>query len=99
MLTAIIITLVAIVIGLSYGCINLMKQVEKAEEECDEYRYILIDLRTKFIDTETMLREIDLRGAFAADDEVGIIFQNIKEMTLELSDEINRAHEIFTEQQ
>ena len=99
MLTAIIITLVAIVIVLSYGCINLMKQVEKAEEECDEYRYILIDLRTKFIDTETMLREIDLRGAFAADDEVGVIFQNIKEMTLELSDEINRAHEIFTEQQ
>jgi hypothetical protein len=81
---------------LGYLCYNASIYIEKVEEILDYYKSTLIDLRDEFIETETRLREIDLRGAFESDDEVGVIFKNIKEMTLDLSEDIENAHEMFT---
>jgi hypothetical protein len=62
-----------------YVIFNLLKKLEKYEDQFDEYQ--------KFIETETIrnealleaLRQIDQRQMFEKDDDVGSIFYQIKE--------------------
>jgi hypothetical protein len=39
------------------------------------------------------LKELDIRGAFEADDEVGFVFQNIKELSSELTKTVQSTYE------
>ena len=76
----IVIIIISILFGLSvYVIFNLLKKLEKYEDQFEEYQ--------KFIETETKrnealleaLRQIDNRQMFEKDDDVGSIFYQIKE--------------------
>jgi len=89
----IVIILIVIVLGLSYGCYNLLKQAEQLEETVTFYQTSLDFVREKVLQTEVTMKELDIRGAFEADDEVGTAFKNIKEVHTELTKSIQQIYE------
>jgi len=61
---------------------NLLKKVERYEEDIvmkDEY---LDKLKEMFKNSYTKLQELDNLQAFESDDEVGFFFKNLKDMTM-----------------
>jgi hypothetical protein len=81
---------------LGYGCWNLLKQVEQLENQCIMYIDIISEIRDKVLDVEIELKEIDIKGSFEADDEVGFVFKEIKQLSAELVETVNKAYE-YTE--
>ena len=66
----------------SYVIFNLTRKVERLESWIEDYAQ-------RVIDTQETLKQIDDKGNFEADDEVGIVFQSIKATV----DEINEITE------
>jgi len=88
--------LIIIIIFLGYACWNLLQQSEQLESQCIMYIDIVSEIRDKVLDVETQLTEIDIKGSFEADDEVGFVFKEIKQLSSELADIVNKAYE-YTE--
>ena len=85
--TLIISVLVILVIGLLYTTLNLLKKVEAQEDIISNQIEILSSYQSylnKFSDiielSDKRLKEIDARGTFSSDDEVGYFFQSIKQL-------------------
>ena len=68
-----------LVVILGYTTFNLTKKVERLETWIEGY----VD---KINETQSTLKEIDDKGNFEADDEVGVIFTAIKETIEELNE-------------
>ena len=66
---------VGINIALGIGIRNLIKQNEELEDTLVES---LNDVRTKVSDSLEALRAADLKGSFESDDEVGVVFNELK---------------------
>ena len=64
---------------LSYVVFNLTRKVERLETWVEDYAQ-------RIIDTQRVLKEIDSKGTFEADDEIGVIFTSIKEAVDELNE-------------
>ncbi len=62
-----------------YVIFNLTRKTERLETWIEDYAQ-------RVIDTQETLKEIDDKGNFEADDEVGVIFQAIKETVDELNE-------------
>ena len=62
-----------------YVIFNLTRKVERLENWVEDYAQ-------RVIDTQQVLKEIDDKGNFEADDEVGVIFTSIKEAVDELNE-------------
>ena len=77
MIVEIILGLVAITLG--WTTFNLTRKVERLESWVEDYAQ-------RIINTQQTLKEIDNRGNFEADDEVGVIFDSIKETIDELNE-------------
>ena len=93
MIYILIIILIAITISLSVGCFNLIKQNEQLEELVLFYQDKVDEIREMALQTEIELKELDIRGAFESDDEVGTTFQNIKAISTALSQNILEIYE------
>jgi predicted PurR-regulated permease PerM len=69
-----------LVVILGYTTLNLLKKNEKAEDIINNYESYM----NKFSDTlnksEQKLKEVDARGAFSSDDEIGFFFQSVKQL-------------------
>jgi hypothetical protein len=89
----ILIVLSLIQIGLGYGCYNLIKQNEALEEATLFYQTKFDEIREKSLQTEIQLKELDIKGAFESDDEVGFVFKAIKDINSELNQTIQDAYE------
>ena len=63
---------------LSYVVFNLTRKVERLETWVEDYA-------ERIQQTQNVLKEIDQKGTFEADDEIGVVFTAIKEAV----DEIN----------
>ena len=63
----------------SYVIFNLTRKTERLESWVEDYAQ-------RAIDTQETLKEIDDKGNFEADDEVGIVFQSIKATVDELNE-------------
>ena len=63
---------------LSYVVFNLTRKVERLETWIEDYAQ-------RIQDTQQVLTELDNKGSFEADDEIGVVFTAIKEAV----DEIN----------
>jgi len=82
---ALLISLVVVVISLGLVVWNLLRKVEKYEED--------IELKNEFIKkfqelseaSMIRIREIDSNGAFESDDEVGYFFNNLKDIILSIN--------------
>ena len=67
-----------LVVVLGFTTFNLLKKNERAEDMISYYEDYMkeIDEQIKFIEKRT--KEIDARGTFESDDEVGFFFQRLK---------------------
>ena len=61
-----------IIITLGWTTFNLTRKVERLETWIEDYAQ-------RIQDTQQVLKEIDSKGTFEADDEIGVIFTSIKE--------------------
>jgi len=71
-----------IVITLGWTTFNLTRKVERLETWIEDYSQ-------RIQDTKQVLDELDNKGTFQADDEIGVVFTSIKEAV----DEINEITE------
>ena len=89
-LTIVFILIVAI---LTYAIFNLIKQTEQLEDQVSYYIDIVDAVREKVLDVQVQLKEIDIKGSFEADDEVGFVFKEIKDLADDLTNTINEVYE------
>ena len=82
-----------IVAVLTYAIINLVKQTEQLEDQVSYYIDVVDSVREKVLDVQVQLKEIDIKGSFEADDEVGFVFKEIQLLVDDLTDTINEAYE------
>ena len=81
------------VIGiLSLGCItlgfttyNLLRKVEKIEDVVIRYDRFISEYSKQLENTEKRLSEIDEKGMFKSDDEIGWFFKQIKRLQSDVS--------------
>ena len=64
---------------LSYVVFNLTRKVERLETWIEDYAQ-------RIQDTQQVLKEIDNKGTFEADDEIGVVFTAIKEAVNEINE-------------
>ena len=62
-----------------YVIFNLTRKVERLETWVEDYAQ-------RIQDTQQVLKEIDSKGTFEADDEIGVVFTAIKEAVDELNE-------------
>ena len=82
-----------IVIGiLSIGCItlgfttfNLLRKVEKIEDVVIRYDRFISEFSKQLDNTDKSLKEIDEKGTFKSDDEIGWFFKQIKRLQSDVS--------------
>jgi|TARA_B100001094_G_scaffold37767_1_gene32098 hypothetical protein len=67
---------------LSWTTFNLTRKVERLETWIEDYAQ-------RIQDTKQVLEEVDAKGSFKTDDEIGVVFTAIKEAV----DEINEITE------
>jgi len=71
--------LTIIILILGWTTFNLTRKVERLETWVEDYAQ-------RIQDTQNVLKEIDQKGTFQADDEIGVVFQSIKETVDELNE-------------
>lgn len=82
----VILTLMVVVLG--YTTFNLLRKVEKQEDELGKRQDIIISYQTyinslgEVIHTMTeRIDKIDAKGTFQSDDEIGFFFQRLKALS------------------
>lgn len=75
-LTIIILSLLTVILG--YTTYNLLKKNETQEDILGGYLTYISNISNVIEISSKKLKEIDHKGAFEADDEVGFIFEEIK---------------------
>lgn len=79
MISLIIILGLAVVI-LGYTTFNLLKKNERQEDILTSYMIYLNKISEIIEMSDNKLKEVDARGHFQADDEVGFFFQSVKQI-------------------
>ena len=75
-------TLVVILIFINY---NLLRKNEKCEDIIKSYENYMINLSDTITFSEQKIKEIDSKGTFTSDDEVGYFFQQLKYLQEQLN--------------
>jgi len=83
--TVVISILGLLVVVLGYTTINLLFKVEKQEDVMMSYRKFFEVLLNKVVESDKKLKDVDSRGVFKSDDEVGSVFSQIKSIHDSLS--------------
>lgn len=79
MVIAIIILSILLIISL-YGNFNIIKKYNKVEKMISFYLTKEDSMNTLISNADSRLKELDDKGAFESDDEVGFFFKYIKEI-------------------
>jgi len=80
-----IVILSCLVILLGYTTYNLLKKSEKAEDLIVAYEKYVDNLGNILSKASTKLKEIDSKGLFDSDDEIGWFFKYVKDMQEDLN--------------
>jgi hypothetical protein len=80
MIEAIIIILSLLVVILGYTTFNLLRKNERAEDIIIQYNEYLTEFNKQIKFTGERLKEIDAKGTFESDDEIGWFFNQIKNL-------------------
>ena len=80
MIEAIIIILSLLVVILGYTTFNLLRKNERAEDIVTQYNEYLTEFNKQIKFTGERLKEIDAKGTFESDDEIGWFFTQIKNL-------------------
>jgi predicted cation transporter len=70
-----------------YTIWNLLRKVERLEDDIIEYDETLVNVYTHIENAYIRMKAIDKLGSFESDDETGYIFDEIKLILQELNDE------------
>lgn len=97
MVVALILTSI-LVIGQFYVVWNLMRKVERLEDDMNESDEMMVSIFTKLESAYARMKDVDRLGSFEADDESGFIFDKIKTILSELNDEYDLDGETQTEE-
>jgi hypothetical protein len=88
--------LILIIIIFLYVILNLLKKIELAEIQINEYidieensYQLLNSLIIKYTNVLNELKRIDRLGSFESDDEVGFVFKTIKNTINDLVEKLN----------
>ena len=79
-MTGLIIILGLAVVILGYTTFNLLKKNERQEDILTSYMVYLNKISEIIEMSDNKLKEVDARGHFQADDEVGFFFQSVKQI-------------------
>jgi hypothetical protein len=79
MITLVIILIIMVAI-LGYATFNLLRKLEKQEDILTSYMVYLNKLSDIIEFSDKKLKEVDSRGSFESDDEVGFFFQSVKQI-------------------
>ena len=63
---------------LGYSTWNLLKKNEKAEDIITNYETYMNKFNDILTKSEQKLKEVDARGAFSSDDEIGFFFRTVQ---------------------
>lgn len=74
-----------LVVVLGYTTINLLRKNEKYEDTLDVYSNFIAQFQTQVMESDRKLKEIDAKGLFDSDDEIGWFFTQLKEIQKNLS--------------
>ena len=74
-----------LVVILGYTTINLLLKNEKAEDIIVSQREFINEFQESIEDADKKLQELDVRGSFSSDDEIGWFFNEIKKLQNALS--------------
>ncbi len=77
---SLIIILGLMVVILGYTTFNLLKKNERQEDILTSYMVYLNKISEIIEMSDQKLKEVDARGHFQADDEVGFFFQSVKQI-------------------
>ena len=69
-----------IIIVFIYTTFNLLRKVEKIEDVIIKYDSFITEYSKQIENTEKRLEEIDAKGVFKSDDEIGWFFKQIKRL-------------------
>jgi len=75
-------TLIIILVFTNY---NLLRKNEKCEDVIKSYENYMINLSNTIEFSERKIKEIDTKGTFTGDDEVGYFFQQLKYLQEQLN--------------
>ncbi len=84
--TIIISALTVLVVILGYTTLNLLRKNEKQEDVLVGYMEYLDRLSRVIEASDQKLKEVDVKGIFEKDDEVGFIYEGIKKIQSILSE-------------
>ena len=82
----IIILLISTIGILSYISYNLFKKVETLEQIVDSQEQYISGVSSSIKKADKKLQEIDDKGTFKSDDEIGWFFESVKTLQNELND-------------
>jgi hypothetical protein len=80
MLVVVICILSILVVILGFTTYNLMRKQEKAEDVLMEYLTYLDKLSRVVEISDKKLKEIDSKGTFKSDDEIGFFFKSVQQI-------------------
>lgn len=75
MITIIILLIIVLVLG--FTSYNLLRKNEKCEDIIKSYEEYMINLSATIESSDKKLKEIDSKGTFEGDDEVGYFFKQL----------------------
>ena len=77
--------LVTLVIILGFACFNLLRKYENVEDIISQYDTYITEFSKEIGSIEKRLKDIDAKGTFEGDDEIGWFFKQIKVIQKRLS--------------
>lgn len=83
---SLVITLSLAICILGYTSYNLFKKVEKLESIVDSQQQYVNKFSSTVDYTKKRLDDIDAKGTFESDDEIGWFFESVKTLQRELND-------------
>lgn len=80
-LAVIVVILLVVAVFVIIRLLSKVEKLEDAVEKLDEQNVLLsdfiVEINNRLSEDYTKLKEIDIRGAFEADDEVGYVFKTL----------------------
>ena len=76
----IIIFLSVLVVVFLYTTFNLLRKIEKYEDLTEGQRVFILRFQQQVKESDKRIKEIDSKGTFKSDDEVGYFFNELKKI-------------------
>lgn len=77
--------MILVIASLSYAVWNLLRKVEKYEDDIQLKDEFLKKFKSMVEETGNKMRKVDEKGLFESEDETGFIYKDLRDLTLGLN--------------